>query len=558
MTESLGLLLSYPGLVIKRYLARERFTRVFTLMVFLVIILFVALAIYGITIGGMNFISKDTEFQGALYFYIAQLLCLLIFSLSYGNSILVISSFFANKSHQWIVATPSFSLLAFVNLFQLLVSTIWIFLAILTPVLLAISQFMELGWDRFFLSLILTTALIVIASLCGVLSYIISIYFLRYLSRLLGRNLVSQSSAVLLLIFSSILMILFFWRVAVPNDFISFFDGNYVTQMNTMREQLIYLPTFGIGQVLHDILFCANVSGAFYVGVFTGITIVLLAVIYSLLEKRYLSIWQLLQEGRYVAEKTKTKERSYRSYRFPSNNAIHTIIDKEILLIWRDKKNMFWLLIVLALWLAQTAVSWRVIQNSATYGSVEKIPNFVFAVVLAIGLYFISALSLRFVFPTFSAERKVAWILGVAPISLWNIAVGKLLIYTGLFWFVGSPILITNLTVLGLTTFPIILYWLVFSLSIILIVLLAIFLSVRYPNRFSSDPESLSTTLPGLAFTSLALGGSIIISNIMYLVLSNVDLVVLLVLLITTLNLLLTSLTYSAAEKFEYAGEIVA
>lgn len=558
MTESFGLLLSYPGLVIKRYLAREKFTRIFTFIVFLVLIFFVALAIYGITLGGMNYISKETEFQGALYLYISQLLCLLVFSLSYGNSILVIATSFANRSHQWIVATPSFYLLAFVNLFQLLASTLWIFLAILTPVLLAISQFMELGWDRFFLSLILTTALIIIASLCGVLSYILSIYFLRYLSRLLNKNVVSQSSAVLLLIFGSILMILFFWRVAVPTDFIRFFDGNSVTQMNTIREQLIYLPTFGMGQVLYDILFCANVSGAFYVGVFTGITIVLLVVMYSLLEKRYLTIWQLLQEGRYVADRNKAEERSYMSYRFPSNNAIHTIIDKEILLIWRDKKNMFWLLIVIALWLAQTAVSWRVMQNSASYGAVEKIPNFVFAIVLAIGLYFISALSLRFVFPTFSAERKVAWILGVAPISLWNIAVGKLLIYTGIFLLLGSPILITNLMVLGMTSFPIILYWLVFSLSIVLIVLLAIFLSVKYPNRFSSDPESLSTTLPGLAFTSLALGGSLIISNIMYLVLSNVDLVVLLVLLITVLNLLLTSLTYNAAEKFEYAGEIVA
>jgi len=83
-------------------------------------------------------------------------------------------------------------------------------------------------------------------------------------------------------------------------------------------------------------------------------------------------------------------------------------------------------------------------------------------------------------------------------------------------------------------------------------------LSIAHPNRFSSDPETLSTTLPGLAFTSLALGGTIIIANIMYLVLSNVDLVVLLVLLITVLNLLLTSLTYNASEKFEYAGEIIA
>lgn len=196
--------------------------------------------------------------------------------------------------------------------------------------------------------------------------------------------------------------------------------------------------------------------------------------------------------------------------------------------------------------------------NASAYGDSEPLPKFVYALILAIALYFISSLSLRFVFPTFSAERKVAWILGVAPISLWNIAVGKLIIYTGLFLFLGSPILIANFVILGFAFFPALLYWMVFSLSVILIVLLAILLSVKYPNRFSSDPETLSTTLPGLAFTSLALGGSIIVANIMYLVLSDVDVVILLVLLITTLNSLLVSMIYHAAEKFEYAGEIIA
>ncbi|MEY3471311.1 MAG: putative ATP-binding cassette [Candidatus Parcubacteria bacterium] len=558
MTESLGLLLSYPGQVIKRYLAREKFTRIFTIVVLLVIILSVALAIYSITFSGLNFISRENDFQGSLYFYITQLFCLLVFSLSYGNSILVLASSFARKSHQWIVVTPSFSILAFINLFQLLISTLWIFLAVITPVLLAINQFMGLGWEKFMLSFILTTALIIIAIVCGVFSYMLSIYFLRYISKLLGTNIASQSSAVLLLSLSSILMILFFWRVAVPTDFVRFFDGNAVMQMKTMQQQLVYLPTFGVGQVLYDILFCANISGAFYVGIFTGIAIGLMVILYALLQRNYLTMWQTLQEGRYVAGSEKMERFSYKSYTFPSDSAIHTIIDKEILLIWRDKKNVLWFLIVFGLWLAQTGVSWRVMQNSAAYGAVEKTPNFIFAIVLAIGLYFISALALRFVFPTFSTERKVAWILGVAPISLWNIAVGKLIIYTALFWFLGSPILLANLIILGLGTFPIMLYWLVFGLSILLIVLLAIFLSVRYPNRFSSDPESLSTTLPGLAFTSLALGGSIIISNIMYLVLSNVDLVVLLVLLITTLNSLLVSMIHSASEKFEYAGEIIA
>lgn len=558
MSESFGLLLSYPGQVIKRYLARERFTRLFAIFAMLIIILLVAISIYATTIGGLNFISRDIQLKRALYFYITQLFCLLVFALSYGNSILVFAASFARKSHQWIVATPSFAILVFVNLFQLLASSLWIFLAIITPVLLGIAQFIGIKPLDLFLSFVLTICLIIISSACGVLSYMFSVYLLRYFSRLLGRNIVSQSLAILLLVVFSIAMMLFFWRVAIPQDFVIFFEGSSVVQIQTIGEQLIYLPTFGIAKVLYDLLFCFNMYATSYVAIFVVLTYALFLVLYILLKRNYLIMWQLLHEGNYIAEKDNSKLDGHRSYNFPSTDAVHTIIDKELLLIWRDKKNILWFLIVISLWLAQTAVSLRVTSNAAAYGEVEAIPNFIYAIVLAIGLYFISALALRFVFPTFSAERKVAWILGVAPISLWNIAVGKLLIYTGVFIFLGSPILIANLVILGLTFFPALLYWIVFSLSVMLIVLLAIFLSVKYPNRFSSDPETLSTTLPGLAFTSLAIGGSIIIANIMYLVLSNVDLVILLVLLITVLNLLLTSLTYNASEKFEYAGEIIA
>ena len=558
MSESFGLLLSYPGQVIKRYLAREKFTRIIAIFILLLIIIFVGISIYATTIGGLNFISKDLELRDALYFYIAQLFYLLVFLLSYGNSILVIATSFAGKSHRWIMSTPSFSIMAFVNLFQLLASSLWIFLAVIIPVLVGIAQFMGVSYLQLFLSFILTASLIIIGSIVGVLSYMLSIYLLQYFSKLLGKNIVSQSMSISLLVIGSVLMVALFWRIIIPQDFVKFFDGNYIFQMQTMREQLIYLPTFGIAQVLHDLLFCSNLFGTIYTIIFVFLTITLLITSYILLKRNYLVMWQLLQEGNYIANTNNAKTTLHRSYTFPSTDAVHTIIDKELLLIWRDKKNLFWFMMVIGLWLAQTAVSLRVTSNASNYGDGYNFPNFIYALILAIGLYFISALTLRFVFPTFSSERKVAWILGVAPISPWNIAVSKLLIYTCIFVFLGSPILIANFVILGFAFFPALLYWIVFSLSVILIVLLAIYLSVAYPNRFSSDPETLSTTLPGLAFTSLALGGSIIIANIMYLVLSNVDLVVLLVLLITTLNLLLTSLTYNASEKFEYAGEVIA
>jgi ABC-2 type transport system permease protein len=557
MSESFGLFFSYPGKVIKRYLSRERFTRVFTISIFLLIIALVGVSLYTITVGGLRFISKNTEFQNGLQFYIVQLFGILIFTLAFGNSILVMATGFAKRNYQWIATTPSFAILAFIQLFQLLASSVWIFLAIITPVLLAIGNFTGISWLGFVLSFVLTVALIIVASVSGTFAYLLTLYLLQAISNILKRNIVTQSRAILILIVFFIITAIGLWRIAVPQDFIQFFNGNSATQIATIRDQLIYLPTFGVSHILYNILFENTSFGVGYVVILSTLSIIVIITLYALLRIQYLSIWQLLQEGNYVADKN-ISSRNYAPYNFPSASIVKTIIDKELLLIWRDKKNLLWLLIVITLWGAQTAVSWRVTANVAVYGAVETIPNFVYPLILAIGLYFISALALRFVFPTFSAERKVAWILGVSPISLWNIAVGKLLIYAGLFTLLGSPLLIANFALLNFAFFPAIIYWIVFSLSIILIVLLAIFLSIRYPNRFSSDPETLSTTLPGLAFTSFALGGSLIISNIMYLALTKIDLAVLLMLLISLLSLLLTSLIYRATEKFEYSGEIIA
>jgi len=58
MSESFGLLLSYPGQVIKRYLAREKFTRIFAIFILLLIIIFVGISIYATTFGGLILLVK--------------------------------------------------------------------------------------------------------------------------------------------------------------------------------------------------------------------------------------------------------------------------------------------------------------------------------------------------------------------------------------------------------------------------------------------------------------------------------------------------------------------
>lgn len=554
--DALGLFFSYPGQVIKRYLARERFTRVVTLSIFIIVMLFVAAAIYAMTFGGLIFISDKNNFVEGFYFYIIQLFGIVVFALGLMNSVLVLASSFAKKNHQWIITTPSFPLLAFMHLSQLLLSSIWIFLAIITPVLLAIANFQAISLFQFLLSFILMTILIILANIVGTFLYLICVYILQGLSSLLKKNIVSQSRTIVMLLGVTLLSAWGIWSVVIPADFVSFFNttgGN----IDTIRENLMALPTFGISQILYNVLFEGNSFGTIFTLAFVILITIGLILLHALLRIQYLRIWQLMQEGNYVAH-TKEVTTEMKSYGFPGSGILSTVIDKELLLIWRDKKNMLWLLIVIILWGAQTLVSWYAMNNGADYGPIENIPSFVYPLIMAIGLYFMSALTLRFVFPTFSAERKVGWILGTAPISLWEIVIGKLFVYSVLFILLGSPLLILNLFIVSLSINSIIIYVIMFAITVITIILFAIYLSVQFPNRFTSDPETLSTTLPGLIFTSVALASTILIASIANIGFSDTNILLSLILFLTGICMMLTIRTYKAVQSFEYSGEIIA
>lgn len=561
MREAIVLFTAYPFHVIKRYLSRERFTRLFTLCLFFLVMSFVALSVYAMTYAGMEFIDNNAELRDAFQVYLMQLFVLIITGLSIGNAVLVSSASFGRKSHQWIMSTPGFSIMGIVQIFQMTLSSIWIFLGIIIPVILAVSQFGTNPLLGFILGLLTTKFLVILASSVGVLVFLGSMNFLRALSKIYQRSLVQVGKALFMVIILGLTLVYASWRVAVPQDFVTFFEGETSVQMETIEERFRLMPTTQMADTLYQSLLGDSSGAIVFIAIYGLISILSVAVVFALLQEQYLILWQMLQEGQFIADRAKKDRRisTQKSIKFDTKNTVETIVAKELLLIWRDKKNLFWLIMVSVLWLLQTLVTIRVTGNVRQYDvELTSLPNFLFAIVFAVGMYFISALVLRFVFPTFSAERKVAWILGVAPVSIWKITIGKVMIYTGLFTMMGSILLIANYLLLELDAGKIIEFWIVFALSVLFTILLATYLSIRYPNRYSDDPEILSTTLPGLIFTALALSISFLVSWAMYRSLSTPWMWGATVAILITLSWFLMTLIHKETKEFEYVGEVVA
>ena len=139
------------------------------------------------------------------------------------------------------------------------------------------------------------------------------------------------------------------------------------------------------------------------------------------------------------------------------------------------------------------------------------------AIQFVIAIYFVASFTLRFVFPSFSVEKKTAWILASAPLSFKKIFFSKYLFYTLFFVILGVSMSYINSFILNLSFASGLYSMLLFVSTVIFIVTLGLSLGALFPNTETDDPEAISTSMPGLFFTALALIYGTLSAGVLYL-----------------------------------------
>lgn len=120
-------------------------------------------------------------------------------------------------------------------------------------------------------------------------------------------------------------------------------------------------------------------------------------------------------------------------------------------------------------------------------------------------IYFSSSFVLRFGFPLFSLEKKAAWIIGSAPISLVRVFWSKMLFYTICFTTLAVLFAFLNATILVMPLTTLVFFLLIVVTATIAITFFGLCLGAIAPNMETDDPEMLSTSLSGLFFIALSL-----------------------------------------------------
>ncbi|MBI4128713.1 MAG: hypothetical protein HY460_01565, partial [Parcubacteria group bacterium] len=235
--------------------------------------------------------------------------------------------------------------------------------------------------------------------------------------------------------------------------------------------------------------------------VFTAVALGVLAV----LARWYLPLWQLFSEAH------ARTSRLHKSRIMETHSPLRTFFAKEWITFFRDGHALLWLGFLTILWLMQTGL-FLIARKTLLHADISATQlSAMLPLQLMVGIYFVSALVLRFAFPSFSTEGKMSWMLASAPMDLAHLSRAKIFFFSGIFGVIALGMEALNG---GIVTMPASQSaWFLADLVVatVLLTTYGIFLGTKYPNFETDDPQLLSTSLPGLAFV----GGALITGGVL-------------------------------------------
>lgn len=496
---------------IARYFSRENLGRLATAFLFFVVVALVGIGVYLLLSGGFSAVAEIEFLRVGLPYFVYEMFLLTVFGLVFVSAIISgLFLLFKQESDSWVLVSPSHTTLLTEKLFSVTLASIWPLLVIAVPALLAMQTVFSIGISGIIIGFLAVLLL-------GILAAVLALLLLLVIATTLY-HIAMQTSArprfgwLLGLVGSTVVtLVVFAWYRLSDLELLSLFDATNldIAQANLssiteyfsvfpshiVAEILLALQTGGGEQVLASMLLLTAVSAA-------------LLYAYSLFSRSFLHLWQYFQEGSFEARslrKAATGKRSSAA-RF-SARPISAIFRKEWLTMIRDKRTLFWLGFLTLLWLIVTGFD-IFIQNSLAGESVlaaVTVPQFIQLLQIVVVGYFVAALVLRLVFPAFSMERDTAWSIMTAPVTLKRLFWAKAVFHLAVIGVIALAISLIHIIILSnslSSALLFVLYTLIVSLTL---TLSGLGLGARFPNFITSDPEALSTTLPGLAFVGISL-----------------------------------------------------
>jgi hypothetical protein len=494
-----------------KYFKTKRAAKVITTLLFVVVFLIVGIGMYHFLESSFRYINAEAEEE------IKQGLTLLlyeIFSLVLGGIVIfstavsALFNLFRGRNNTWLISTPGYTIFPKIIFLRGVINALIPLLILCIPTLLALDHVYHFGIVGLF-SILISLLFFVIMTTGITLIVLLTVSFLYYKLSLVVPKISFRFKGLLAFLFvDSLFLIYKLWKLVAAVDLVQLFRGNettHIVHISDISSQFNLLLTHPFAMEIISWQTNQIVPAIFYMGVLLILSCITM-VTWWYISPLYYPLWQKFQEGTTAIDTKKNLLFSPSvTYTF-SGSAMEVLFKKEFLISSRNFKGVIWFFFLWCIWLLQIAANVLLNHTTQEYQADLSQKIIILQVLqFIIAVYFMSSFALRFVLPSFSVEKRTAWILGSAPLSFRKIFFGKYVFYTVFFVIFGVVMNYINVYALHLSFMYGTFSMLLFISVVMFIVTLALSLGALFPNRDTDDPEAITTSIPGLFFTALAL-----------------------------------------------------
>lgn len=494
-----------------KYFKTKTVAKLITTALFMLVFLFVASGIYFFFVNGFRFINAEAvdDIRLALTIFIYEIFSLVLAGVIVLSSVVSgIFNLFRSPNNNWLISSPGYTLFPKFILIRSIIASALPSSIVFIPAVMAFSRVNHLGVVS--IIFILISVFLLIVTLCSItLSAILMVTTVYYrLSRTIQSLPFDFKGLVELLTVTIVGTIFLIWKTIASIDIVQLFKAENVDvdiTASTISNHFVMLPTHPFAMQIMSWQNSEPLIALSYCSL-----LLLLAigstVLWWYISPTYYVLWQKFQEGnsRGLAPAANSTSKKM-VYHFNGGRTL-ALFKKEALISSRNFKGILWLLFLFGIWFAQIATNVILGHNVSRYAAdISNRAILLDAIQFIIALYFISSFALRFVFPSFSMEKKTSWILGSAPLSFTKIFTGKYLFYTSSFITIGLLMSSVNAGVLSLSLVSASYTAVLFIITTVTIVTCGLSLGALFPNTETDDPEVISTSMPGLFFTAFSL-----------------------------------------------------
>ena len=502
----------------QRYFRENKVARILVTVLMLAIIVLIAWGVFYLAKLGLEFTQTEKGVfmnqVGPLYIYEIFLL-ITGFLIFVSSTIFALVNFFKGYKDSWIMASPKYRKMLWVNFFKALNSSTWAIVIISIPLLIATGQVFNFSFLAVFLSVLAVLFFAVICSLLAIMIIFIFSILMSLFKIKSFRVLVTLASAVVIYI------AVFIWQRVVNMNLEKIFQVDNVVNpsLSVFADYFSVFPSHFSAMVIFNFQVGDTISAIRYVAILL-LALFIIIIIFKLLESKFLYIWQIFQEGFFEAKKAKKKTSKHLFQKSFPKSAEAVVYKKELLTSLRSTKNFLWFSFLAILLFAQVGVI-TLLDRYSNIGDGFILGENMIAVQLAIVLFFITAFIIRFVFPSFSQESDTSWIMGSAPIKMSKVFYSKYKVFSLVLVLLGILSLLLYIIPQQISLSLSLALSLVTIIAVLTLTMLGLALGAMYINLESNDPNELSTSAPGISFMVSALAYIALATYLFYLSISS-------------------------------------